>query len=125
MLAVSGVWLTLVTLASLRAPMSNAIYFVNRLFCLQDGLKPHQDFEFAYGPLMLYIPAILRRWTGLSVNAAYLLALWLFAWGGLLMVWWVVRQARTTARDKMVAFLLLAAFPGIIRSEEHTSELQS
>jgi hypothetical protein len=112
-LGVSGLWLTLVGLATVEAPQLNGIYFVNRLFCLQAGWKPYRDFEFAYGPAMLYVPVVLRNWTGLSVNAAYMLALWMFAWGGLFLLWWVVRQVHAPKHDQIVAFLLVAAFPAI------------
>jgi hypothetical protein len=80
---------------------------------MQSGLIPYRDFEFAYGPTMLYVPHILGKFTGLPVDAAYLAALWIFAWGGLFLLWWVIRQARASKRDKTVTFLLLAAFPAL------------
>jgi Ca2+/Na+ antiporter len=112
-LAISGVQLTLISAASAWLPMDNAAYFIYKLFAVQAGQIPYRDFEFAYGPAMLYIPVALRRVTGLSVDAAYLASLWIFAWGGLFLLWWIVRQARTSWRHKTMAFLLLAAYPAL------------
>ncbi len=112
-LAVSSIELTLISLASGWYPMDSAAYFINRLLCIQDGLIPYRDFEFAGGPAMLYIPVVLRRLTGLSVDAAYLAALWLFAWGGLFLLWWVIRQSSARRLDKTMAFLVLAAYPAL------------
>ncbi|GEM_PF-2165626 len=111
--AVSSVELTMITLASGWLPMDSAAYFVYKLFEMQAGAIPYRDFEFAYGPAMLYVPVFLRAVTGISVNAAYLASLWIFAWGGLLMLWWVVRQARAARSVKIAAFLLLASFPAL------------
>jgi hypothetical protein len=117
-LAVSSVELTLVSVALGWHPIGEATYFVNRLFSLQNGLLPYRDFEFVYGPGMLYTPVVLQRLTGVSTEAAYSMTLWVFAWGGLFLLWWVIRQARggpgnVAARDQTVVFLLLAAFPAL------------
>jgi hypothetical protein len=121
--AVSSIELTLVCMVSGWVPMDSAGYFIDRLFCLQGGLKPYRDFEFAYGPLIIYIPDTIRRLTGLSVEASYLVALWMFAWTGFAVLWWVIRQvcdgqseSRTTPagisrRTKIAAFLLLSGYP--------------
>jgi hypothetical protein len=103
----------LIWLASGWCPVEGSCYFVNRLVMAQDGLLPYQDFEFSYGPAMLYIPLAFQRLTGLSIHGAYLLTLLLFAWGGMFLLWWVVSHARASSRNKTVTFLLLAAVPAL------------
>jgi len=112
-LAASGGELTMVCLGSGWFPIQGAGYFLNRLFLMQEGALPYRDFEFTYGPAMLYVPIFLRRLTGVSIHAAYLFTLWIFAWGGLLLLWWVIREAQASARAKTATFLLLSIFPAV------------
>ena len=46
-------------------------YFIYRVKSVLAGARPYQDFEFAYGPGLLYIPAFLVRVLHLSAVDAY------------------------------------------------------
>ncbi len=71
-------------------------YFLPQLErTLQFGDMPYRDFEFAYGPLMVYFPASLAwllKSAGLSAEAGYYLAVDLATVAGLWMLWAVISQ---------------------------------
>ena len=45
-------------------------YFIERIQRIAEGQKPHKDFEFAYGPLLLYAPRLLM-FIGLTAEQSY------------------------------------------------------
>jgi len=113
-LAVSGVVLVMICLASAWYPFGGGAYFVNRLCEMAAGATPYRDFEFSYGPTMLYFPMLLSKAFGIQLLPAYLATLWIFLWGGLFLLWWIVRQSRgVLQRDQTIAFLLLTVVPAL------------
>jgi hypothetical protein len=60
-------------------------YFLTRLDMMNLGFRPFRDFEFGYGPAMLWIPWALSRVTGgfLAIDTAYILTVGLFFFLGI------------------------------------------
>src|SRR6266404_316255 len=88
-------------------------YFVNRFLCVRAGLLPYRDFEFDYGPAMVYLPASLHRALAIDAASAYLLSLWIFCTVGALLLWWLIRKSNADGRTKVVAFLCLSLQPAV------------
>ena len=97
-------------LRSLRLPGGEADYFLNRLQMLASGLIPYRQFEFVYGPLLLYPVLWAQRLLHLSSSQAYVVT-WLVFWQiGVVMVWVVVRgiDIPIPSRRIVFGFLVLA-----------------
>lgn len=74
----SLVFTGLVVLIGYGAPSMDTVfgesyYFVKRVELLWGGMKPYTDVEFVYGPLMIFIPAVMSVFS--SVDQGYLAAL--------------------------------------------------
>jgi hypothetical protein len=50
-----------------------SFYVIDRAWLLVDGKTPYRDFEFAYGPLMLYGPVALNSLLSIGIEKAYYL----------------------------------------------------
>ena len=50
-----------------------SFYLIDRIFLLSNGKTPYRDFEFAYGPGLLYGPLILKYFLPLDISQAYYL----------------------------------------------------
>ncbi|GAA3751862.1 hypothetical protein [Terriglobus aquaticus] len=69
---------------------SEFYYNINRVMMLIGGLRPYRDFEYAYGPLHLYVPWLAWRITHWPILSYY--AWWSFEWiAGTAMIWCIVR----------------------------------
>ena len=91
-------------------PGGEASYFMNRLQMLAAGLVPYRQFEFVYGPLLLYPILGLERLLHLSSVQAYVLT-WLVFWQiGVIMIWIVVRgiDFPIPSRRTVFGFLIIA-----------------
>ena len=89
-------------------------YLVDKLQHLATGERPYRDFEFIYGPLLLYIPLVLHRLFRLSLLDAYFL-FWVLSWvGGVYLLWLMLAWASTSSPRKNGIYLL--AFLGFIFS---------
>ncbi len=67
-------------------------YFVPRLQMMARGMRPHEDFQFMYGPGMLYPAYWLSAGTGLSLEAAYCAVL-AGAWvGGIYLLAYIINS---------------------------------
>ena len=82
-------------------------YFLPRYYDLSRGLAPYQDFEFAYGPAMLYPPVWLQQAFGISIEAAYSLWVWVFCLLGDWILWSLLRQMRAERDIKVAVFACL------------------
>lgn len=72
------------------------------------GLKPYRDFDFAYGPLILYPPIVLRAllgWTGISLEACYYLTTIGVMIGGLWLTAWVIDELVPDKKIKTILFV--------------------
>lgn len=89
-------------------------YLMDRLQHLATGERIYRDFEFIYGPTLLYLPLLLHRWLGLSLVDAYYLA-WTLAWvGGVYLLWLTVAWSCGSSPRQNGIYLL--AFLGFIFS---------
>jgi len=50
-----------------------SFYVIDRAWLLAEGKVPYRDFEFAYGPVMLYGPVIIHSLTSIGIERAYYL----------------------------------------------------
>ena len=82
-------------------------YFLNRLLHLQAGHVPYRDFEFAYGPALLYPAFWFERVFGLSPHFAYSTLMWVFDVAGVLVLWALFRFAQREHRLRSVSFVVL------------------
>jgi hypothetical protein len=92
-----------------------ALYTLNRIQMLLQGLRPYRDFEFAYGPAHLYIPVLIMRLTHGSIIHGYY-AWWLLQWlFGIAMLWTAVRLFHLPLPHRRIIFwmLFVLAFPGM------------
>lgn len=84
-------------------------YFLNVLWRMACGAEPYTDFEFLYGPLMVYPLAGWTEWVGLSMQSYY--SFYVAAQVSLLVILCLVFQATIThAVRRYLAILLFAPF---------------
>ena len=94
--------------------INEGAYVMDRLQHLAAGEAMYRDFEFIYGPILLYIPLMLHRALHLSLLDAYYLS-WVFDWIlGTYLLWLTVGWASATSSRKNGIYLL--AFLGFIFS---------
>jgi hypothetical protein len=84
-----------------------ALYTLNRIQMLLQGLRPYRDFEFAYGPAHLYIPVLVMRLTHGSIIHGYY-AWWILQWlGGTAMLWVAIRLLQLPIPHRRVVFSIV------------------
>lgn len=91
-------------------PGPESEYFLNRLQMLASGSVPYRQFEFVYGPLLLYPILWVQKLLHLSTVQAYVVT-WLVFWQvGVIMVWVVIRglDFPIPFRKVVFGFLVLA-----------------
>src|SRR5437762_5325720 len=91
-----------------------------RMYYIGHGLIPYRDFEFTYGPLMIYLPYWVGRIFGLSPEAGYGLSVWMVSVAGNFILWAVIRLARAGRWAKLAAFLCLATWYQFSASAQYT-----
>jgi hypothetical protein len=88
-------------------PGGEAFYFLNRQQMLAAGLTPYRQFEFMYGPLLLYPNLWVVRVLHISALHAYN-AVWMAHWVlGTGMIWFVVRSLDLPIPSRNLFFGLL------------------
>ncbi len=94
----------------------DSAYFVQRIELISNGLRPYQDFEFAYGSSLLYLPLLLSRVLHLSIPNGYYLFWTLNVLVGIWMLYEVVNRVDTPSphKNNIFALLCLALIPGIL-----------
>jgi hypothetical protein len=86
-----------------------ALYALNRVQMLVQGLRPYSDFEFAYGPAHLYIPVLLKRLPHSSVMDGYY-AWWTVQWlVGVAILWSAIRLFRLPMPHRSMVFWIVLA----------------
>ena len=112
-LAIAAI-LSAVLFALLRAGngTGDAIYFLDRIGLLAQGLHPFRDFEFVYGPLQLYAPWLTARLLHLSLTDAYGLIWGLSTLLGITALWYAIRWLDLPSQGKSATFLILATILG-------------
>jgi hypothetical protein len=87
--------------------MDESPYLIGRVRTLLLGQRPYQDFEFIYGPLLLYMPAWVARAFHIDAGPAYFIA-WTIQWlAGTAMIALAVRWLGFAARRGRLAFWLI------------------
>ena len=92
--------------------VGEAVYLLDRVGLLAQGLRPYRDFEFAYGPLQLFGPWLASRLLHLSLTDGYGLFWLLSTCLGLLALWFAVRWTDLPSQGKPATFCLLALILG-------------
>lgn len=100
--------------------IGEAWYFMPRLYYMGHGLLPYRDFEFAYGPLMIYLPYWVGRVFGLSAEIGYALSVWGMSLAGNCILWVLIRRAHAGRWAKTAAFLCLASWYHLATSAQYT-----
>ncbi len=91
-----------------RFATEEAIYFLDRLQHLARGQKIYLDFEFAYGPLLLYPPLLLSKYLHLSLAGGYYAA-WLIEFLlGVLLLWQIVARLPLPPHLRTPIFVITA-----------------
>ena len=90
----------------------DAIYFLDRIGLVAQGLRPFHDFEFVYGPLQLYLPWLVARLLHCSLFDGYGLVWGLSTLLGLVALWLSIRWLDLPSPGKRSTFLILAAILG-------------
>jgi len=87
-----------------------AKYFLDRGYLLSKGLIPYRQFEFAYGPLLLYPGLWISRLLHVSQIAGYYIY-WIAAWqAGVWMLWEIVRSIDIPTAHRTQIFALTYIF---------------
>jgi len=91
-------------------------YFINRIELTVRGMRPYLDFEFAYGPLFIYIPLALSRCFHITIPNAYYLFWALCHLGGTWALAIIINKLDFCSLRKNQIFILLymALLPGYI-----------
>jgi hypothetical protein len=82
-------------------------YLIDRIFLLSQGKVPYRDFEFAYGPGLLYGPLILKHVLPLDICQAYYLFWLINCLLGTLLLFKSVNLVNYPTDAKETIFLLL------------------
>jgi len=104
--------------------IGESIYFLDRLQHLAAGELPYKQFEFAYGPFLLYLPLATAYLFRLSLADGYYIS-WIaeFALGILLIYEMCLSSSRAAGAEEhhvSPAYLQLVGWPALIRRELHT-----
>jgi hypothetical protein len=94
------------------APVGDATYLVNRIQMASAGHRPYADFEFAYGPLFLYVPLWAAHLFHISIATAYYWFWVLTELAGVFLLFQVVDDTDIPSRMKSAIFLLLCSASG-------------
>src|ERR1035438_2532097 len=81
-------------------------YFLSHAVSMSQGLRPYKDFEFAYGPALLY-PTHWLTMAGLSAHAAYFLFYFAISLVGLYLAWSFADLLPVRASLKTLVFLVI------------------
>jgi len=103
-------------LARVTGGVHEGLYFLNRLQEVSQGGAVYRDFEFAYGPIMLYLPMIVARVTRVSLTDAFYIT-WIAQWLlGLILLWRTVEYVcRDSARKNVIlAILVFTWLPSVL-----------
>ena len=90
-------------------PLNEYGYFYPKLRRVLAGQVPYRDFEFAYGPVLLYLPAALSA-LGLSVATGYVFALFLEFAAGTCALFGIVRWSNLPSQSKRLVFWIFGFF---------------
>jgi hypothetical protein len=87
--------------------LPDGTYFLTNAVNMAQGLRPYTEFEFAYGPALVY-PTHWLNAAGLSVHSAYFLFYLVITFVGLYMVWSFVNYLPVRTTTKVMIFLMVS-----------------
>ncbi|MDR2410631.1 MAG: hypothetical protein LBE13_21315 [Bacteroidales bacterium] len=91
-------------------------YFIPHIYDISWGKAIYRDFNFAYGPLLLYIPYFIYKlfsFLGISISDGYIIALMVNQLLGLYFLFYVLTFFNFSGKEKDRIFILIAvlSFP--------------
>jgi hypothetical protein len=92
-----------------RPPAGEAQYLLGRIYPLASGMIPYRDYEFLYGPLLLYLPYGISKLFSAPLYPVYVLVFLGFELLGLYMLWRIIRASTAGPRRQRLVFCVLAA----------------
>ncbi len=96
-----------VLLSVLYQGVSEAVYMINRSLRLAAGERPYIDFEFIYGPLLIYPQVWIARLLSISVVSAYYIY-WILNWlVGVCEIYWIIEWLGFQRRHRNQIFYML------------------
>jgi hypothetical protein len=93
-------------------------YLIDRVRLLAEGRTPYREFEFAYGPLLLYGPLAIARMFGIGIESGYY-AFWsLTATLGYYLLYQTINRIDFPCSRKRTIFLVfsLGVMPGLLNT---------
>jgi hypothetical protein len=84
-------------------------YFLRRILLVLKGRVPYADFEFAYGPALVCLPASLHQLLApleISVKASYYLFYLIASWTGIVILAHVINCLGMGGKEKTILFLV-------------------
>ena len=87
--------------------MIEATYFITRIHELDIGRKLYSQTDFAYGALMLYIPLLIHRISGLSLQDAYFTSWTLMQCVGFYWFYCVISRFNIDKSAKKIIFIAI------------------
>lgn len=97
--AIYALVLTAISIIAALSPtymMADARYFLHLISEIQFfGRHPYSDFDYAYGPALLYIPVWFYRafaWTGITLEISYYFITNVMMLAGLFLLYWLINQ---------------------------------
>ena len=90
--------------------LGESFYCLDRFQMLVQGRVPYRDFEFAYGPLQLYVPLLLYKVVHMRPLSAYAMWLWMQWAIGITMLWYVLRTLPLLLRWRPLIFWSLVVW---------------
>jgi hypothetical protein len=85
-----------------------AHFFLDRIHQLSLHRLPYRDFEFTYGPLLLYPTQLVHQALGISLISAYYVVWTLFWAAGIGMLYFVVNNIDIATEHRLGVYMLMA-----------------
>jgi hypothetical protein len=94
-------------------------YFIPRIYDISWGRVVYRDFDFAYGPLLLYIPYFIYRlfsFLGITISDGYIITLMINQILGLYFLFYVLTFFNLSGKEKDRIFIIIAiiSFPASV-----------
>lgn len=88
-------------------------YYFDKIDRILIGQIPYLDFEYAYGPLFLYLPVFLFRFLKplIDIKASYYIVYTFLTLLGLYFIFYLINRSNLTKRQKLTTFYLIT-IPG-------------
>lgn len=88
-----------------------ADYFIKRIYLMDMGLFPYKNFEFIYGPFLLYLPFYLYKTLGIfgvSLRMSYFIFYGFASLVGVYLVFYLINKFSISKLNKKIIFFIMA-----------------